>query len=105
MKETITRWLDWLKKATARDDERLGHVYSDGEQLWATNGYVLHALDVATGRRVGSLPAKMAGCKLRQKALSPHLPGRFPKGTPPLPSWSAPKACAARPKARKALSA
>jgi hypothetical protein len=27
---------------------QLSHVYSDGRQLWATNGYVLHALDVAT---------------------------------------------------------
>lgn len=51
MKETIAKWLAWLKKATAKDDERLGHVYSDGEQLWATNGYVLHALDVALGKR------------------------------------------------------
>ena len=51
MLETISKWLAWLKKATAKDDERLGHVYSDGEQLWATDGYVLHALDVATGRR------------------------------------------------------
>jgi hypothetical protein len=51
MLATIAKWYAWLKKATAKDDERLGHIYSDGEQLWATNGYVLHALDVATGRR------------------------------------------------------
>lgn len=51
MKETIAKWLDWLKKATAKDDDRLGHVHSDGRQLWATNGYVLHALDVDMGKR------------------------------------------------------
>lgn len=51
MLETIAKWMAWLRKATARDDERLGYVYSDGEQLWGTNGYVLHALDVAAGKR------------------------------------------------------
>jgi hypothetical protein len=51
MLATIAKWYAWLKKATAKDDERLGHIYSDGAQLWATNGYVLHALEVATGRR------------------------------------------------------
>jgi hypothetical protein len=51
MLETIAKWFTWLKKATVEDDDRLSHVYSDGEQLWATNGYTLHALDVALGKR------------------------------------------------------
>ena len=51
MFETIAKWYAWLKKATAREDNRLSHIYSDGQQLWAANGYVLHALDVATQKR------------------------------------------------------
>lgn len=48
MKETISQWFAWLKKATSPEDERLTHVYSDGQQIWASDGYSLHALDVAT---------------------------------------------------------
>lgn len=51
MLETIAKWIAWLKKATAKDDARLSHVYSDGDQLWATNGYLLHAMDLALGQR------------------------------------------------------
>lgn len=51
MLETIAKWFAWLKKATAKDDDRLSHVYSDGEQLWATSGYTLHAMDLAPGKR------------------------------------------------------
>jgi len=47
MKDVIANWFTWLKQATSTEDEQLSHVYSDGRQLWATNGYVLHALDVA----------------------------------------------------------
>ena len=53
MKDVIANWFAWLKGATAEDNEQLAHVYSDGRQLWASNGYALHALDVAlakTGR-------------------------------------------------------
>lgn len=48
MKETISQWFAWLKRATSPEDERLAHVYSDGKQIWASDGYSLHALDVAT---------------------------------------------------------
>lgn len=48
MKETISQWFAWLKKAASLEDDRLGHVYSDGKQVWASDGYSLHALDVAT---------------------------------------------------------
>jgi hypothetical protein len=82
MKETITRWLDWLKKATARDDERLGHVYSDGEQLWATNGYVLHALDVATGRRGRVIAGEDGGLQVATEGALPPFAGALPQGDP-----------------------
>lgn len=82
MKETITKWLDWLKKATAKDDERLGHVYSDGEQIWATNGYVLHALDVATGRRGRVTAGKDGGLQVEKEADLPPFAGALPLGQP-----------------------
>ncbi|NKQ36874.1 MAG: hypothetical protein HF973_14845 [Chloroflexi bacterium] len=48
MKETISQWFAWLKKAASQEDDRLAHIYSDGQQIWASDGYSLHALDVAT---------------------------------------------------------
>ena len=51
MKQQIAKWFAWLKQATSQEDEQLAYVYSDGTQLWATNGYVLHAVDVATETR------------------------------------------------------
>jgi hypothetical protein len=79
MKATITKWLDWLKKATAEDDERLGHVYSDGEQLWATNGYVLHALDVATGRRGRVIAGEDGLLQVEDGTILPFA-GTLPRG-------------------------
>jgi hypothetical protein len=82
MKETIAKWLDWLKKATAKDDERLGHVYSDGEQLWATNGYVLHAIDVATGRRGRVTVGEEGGLQVEKENHLPPFAGALPQGQP-----------------------
>lgn len=82
MKETITKWLDWLKKAIAKDDERLGHVYSDGEQIWATNGYVLHALDVATGRRGRVTAGEDGGLQVEKEGDLPPFAGALPQGEP-----------------------
>jgi hypothetical protein len=82
MKETIAKWLDWLKKATAQDDERLGHVYSDGEQIWATNGYVLHALDVATGRRGRVTVGEDGGLQVEKESELPPFAGALPQGQP-----------------------
>lgn len=82
MKETIAKWLAWLKKATARDDERLGHVYSDGEQLWATNGYVLHALDVATGRRGRVTVGEEGGLQVEKENDLPAFASALPQGQP-----------------------
>ena len=48
MKELITKWFGWLQSAANKEDDRLAHVYSDGQQIWASDGYSLHALDVAT---------------------------------------------------------
>ena len=48
MKELIAKWFRWLQRATNKNDDRLAHIYSDGKQIWASDGYSLHALDVAT---------------------------------------------------------
>lgn len=82
MKETIAKWLDWLKKATAQDDERLGHVYSDGDQLWATNGYVLHALDVATGRRGRVTAGEDGGLQVEKEGDVPPFGAALPRAEP-----------------------
>ena len=59
MREVIQKWYDWLKQAcpepaevaTSPEKKELAHVYSDGRQLWATDGYSLHARQVATEQR------------------------------------------------------
>ncbi len=82
MKETIAKWLAWLKKATAKDDERLGHVYSDGEQLWATNGYVLHAMDMTVGRRGRVTVDEEGGLQVEKENHLPAFAGALPQGLP-----------------------
>lgn len=82
MKETIAKWLDWLKKATAKDDERLAHIYSDGQQLWATNGYVLHALDVTTGKRGRVTAGEDGGLQVEKEGDLPPFAGALPQGKP-----------------------
>ena len=51
MREVIQKWYDWLKQATSSEKEELTHVYSDGSQLWASDGYSLHARQVATEKQ------------------------------------------------------
>jgi hypothetical protein len=48
MHEVIQKWYDWLKQATSPEKKELTHVYSDGRQLWASDGYSLHVRQVAT---------------------------------------------------------
>lgn len=82
MLETISKWLAWLKKATAKDDERLGHVYSDGEQLWGTNGYVLHALDVATGKPGRVTVGEEGMLQMEVDGSIPPFAGALPRDEP-----------------------
>lgn len=51
MRDVIQKWYDWLKQATSSEKGELTHVYSDGRQLWATDGYSLHARQVATEKQ------------------------------------------------------
>ena len=82
MLETIAKWLAWLKKATAKDDERLGRVYSDGEQLWATDGYVLHALDVAAGRRGRVTVGEEGALQIEKNGDLPPFADALPQDQP-----------------------
>jgi hypothetical protein len=51
MREVIQKWYDWLRQATSSEKRELAHVFSDGRQLWATDGYSLYARQVATGKQ------------------------------------------------------
>jgi hypothetical protein len=51
MREVIQKWYDWLKQATSNEKKELAYVHSDGRQLWATDGYRLHARQVATDKQ------------------------------------------------------
>ncbi|MFW6097987.1 MAG: hypothetical protein ACOC9Z_07915 [Chloroflexota bacterium] len=82
MLETIKKWFAWLKKATVEDDDRLSHVYSDGEQMWATNGYVLHALDVAMGKRGQVILNETGALQVDKKGDIPPFARALPQGEP-----------------------
>ena len=51
MRDVIQKWYDWLKAAVSTEEKELSHVYSDGHQLWATDGFRLHARQVATEKQ------------------------------------------------------
>lgn len=50
MREQIQKWYEWLTQATSTEKQDLAHVYSDGRQLWATDGHSLHARHVTTDK-------------------------------------------------------
>jgi hypothetical protein len=82
MKDVIAKWFNWLKQATSAEDEPLSHVYSDGRQLWATNGYVLHALDVAT-EKTGRVTLNEDGLfRVEEAGAIPPFAGALPQGEP-----------------------
>jgi hypothetical protein len=71
MREVIQKWYEWLKQAASTEKEALSHVYSDGRQLWATDGYNLHARQVATNKQ-GQVTIDEAG--LFQVSTNGQLP-------------------------------
>ena len=82
MKETIAKWFAWLKTAASQEDERLAHVYSDGRQIWASDGYSLHALDVAT-EKSGRVTVSEAGLFQVDEADDiPPFTAALPQGEP-----------------------
>lgn len=59
MRQTIQSWYAWLQEAVLTEKKELtatstllsAGVYSDGHQLWAMDGYRLHARQVALGKK------------------------------------------------------
>ena len=82
MKDVIASWFAWLKQATSTEDEPLSHVYSDGRQLWASNGYVLHAMDVAM-EKSGRVTLNDEGLfQVEDSDNIPSFAGTLPQGEP-----------------------
>ncbi len=82
MRDVMQKWYDWLKQATSTEQEALSPVYSDGRQLWATDGHSLHARRVATDKQ-GCATLDAAG--LLQVKANEHLPdfaGSLPQSRP-----------------------
>lgn len=82
MKETISQWFAWLKKATSPEDERLAHVYSDGQQIWASDGYSLHALDVATEKSGRVTVSEEGMFQIDEAGDIPPFTATLPQGEP-----------------------
>lgn len=82
MKETISQWFAWLKKATSPEDERLAHVYSDGQQIWASDGYSLHALDVATEKGGRVTVSEEGTFQVDEVGDIPPFTAALPRGEP-----------------------
>jgi hypothetical protein len=82
MQEVIQKWYDWLKQATSPNKKELGHVYSDGRQLWATDGYSLHARQVATGKQ-GCVTVDEAGLfQVNTNGRLPDFAASLPQSKP-----------------------
>lgn len=59
MRQIIQNWYAWLKEAVSTEEKEAtaaspllnAGIYSDGRQLWATDGYRLHARQVALAKK------------------------------------------------------
>jgi hypothetical protein len=82
MRDVIQKSYDWLKQAVSTEKKELSHVDSDGRQLWATDGYRLHARQVATEKQ-GRVTLGETG--LFEVTANGHLPdfaASLPETTP-----------------------
>ena len=76
MQKVIKSWYSWLKKATSTKNQELNAVYSDGRQLWATDGFSLHARQVALVKqgRVTLSPEGLFAVTVAEESGDPGLP-------------------------------
>lgn len=82
MRDVIQKWYDWLKQATSAEKEELTHVYSDGRQLWATDGYSLHARQVATEKQ-GEVTLNEEGLfQVNENGSLPDFTASLPQSQP-----------------------
>ena len=82
MHDVIQKWYDWLKQATSSEKEELTHIYSDGRQLWATDGYSLHARQVATEKQ-GEVTLNEEGLfQVNENGSLPDFTASLPQSQP-----------------------
>lgn len=82
MREVIQKWYSWLKQATSTEREELSHVYSDGRQLWASEGYTLHARQVATEKQ-GQVTLNEEGLfEVNENGRIPDFAASLPQSQP-----------------------
>ena len=82
MRDVIQKWYDWLKQATSFEREESTHVYSDGRQLWATDGYRLHARQVATEKQ-GEVTLNEEGLfQVNENGSLPDFTASLPQSQP-----------------------
>lgn len=82
MKELVAKWFAWLHQATSQEEEHLAHVYSDGRQLWASDGYSLHALDVATEKSGRVTVSEDGIIQVEETVDLPPFAATMPQGEP-----------------------
>lgn len=82
MKELIAKWFGWLQSATDKKDDRLAHAYSDGQQIWASDGYSLHALDVATEKSGRVTVSEEGMFRVDEAGDIPPFTATLPQGEP-----------------------
>ena len=92
MREVIQKWYDWLKQATSSEKKELAHVYSDGRQLWASDGYSLHVRQVVTEKQgcvtldeAGLFQVSANGCFDKLNSVEPLNAGSLPDFAASLP--------------------
>jgi hypothetical protein len=95
MRDVIQKWYDWLQQAcperrprsqaevaTSSEKNELAHVYSDGRQLWASDGYRLHARQVATGKQ-GQVTLNEDGLfQVNENGRLPNFAASLPQSQP-----------------------
>ena len=82
MKDVIASWFAWLRSAVSAQEQPLSAVYSDGRQLWAGDGYRLHALDVALGQPGRVIVNEDGLFQVEAASDIPALAAALPEGEP-----------------------
>lgn len=82
MRDVIQKWYDWLQQATSSEKKELYYVYSDGRQLWAADGYSLHARQVATEKQ-GHVTLNESGLfEVNEDGSLPDFTASLPQSQP-----------------------
>ena len=82
MREQIAKWYAWLKQAVSLEKEELAYVVNDGRQLWAADGYSLHARQVATDKEDRVVLDEAGMFQVSPVPAAPNLAASLPQGEP-----------------------